>query len=194
MGTTAGNTGTEATSSPSLSSIHPCTSQHGQISQSLQEAYEEGEARSRSRQECRLSAFQRNASISASMASTPRGSAGAAVSVPAPKPAAGFEGKLAIEQRAAKLILEAEKRGLQLQQGEGQDDGDEDVEMDAHSFMAARAAAGGKKKAGASGLKARVAKRKVATGGEGGADEGDAAKPDYVDLFDGRRPKNKLVR
>lgn len=126
--------------------------------------------------------IQRNAAISSTM-SKPE--------VPN-RPAAGFEGKSAIEQRAAKLILEAEKRAAArsgregnagAEDGHDDDEEDGDVDMDAHSFMAARAAAaaaGGKKKTGASGMKAKAAKRKSAGGEE---EDGTKPKYDYVDLL-----------
>lgn len=73
--------------------------------------------------------------------------------------------RTAIEQKAQKLLLEAEKRALSRQQ-EADDDMDEDGMTGSIS----------KKKTGASGMKAKAKKAKDSS-------DGNAPKVDYVDLL-----------
>lgn len=111
--------------------------------------------------------MQRNAPISEQFKnnSVNRSVASAALLLDKQESGPSAQPKSAVEQKAQKLLLEAEKRALARQQT--LDDGmDEDIESGATS----------KKKTGASGMKAKAKKAK-------GSSDGTALKVDYVDLL-----------
>lgn len=110
----------------------------------------------------KLAQVKRNAPISAQFSGNPRGSS---ASIKHSKRPADPAEQSAIEQKAQKLLLEAEKRAAELREVRG--DSDEDMDGTA-------AGAGKQKQTGASGMRKKAAKRKS---------DGPGSKHDYVDLL-----------